>query len=33
LNELVRVIQLRLYTPLEKTLQLHPDLKRLYERA
>jgi hypothetical protein len=33
LNELVRVIHQRVYKPLGKDFQLHPDLKRLYERV
>jgi hypothetical protein len=31
LNELVRVIHRRVYKPLGKDFELHPDLKRLYE--
>jgi hypothetical protein len=33
LRELVRVIQNRFYKPLAREVELHPDLKQLYERA
>jgi hypothetical protein len=33
LNELMRVIQNRFYKPLGREIELHPDLKQLYERA
>ena len=33
LKELVRVIHERLYKPLGRDFQLHPDLQRLYERS